>query len=702
MPARREQSGAPPGRSRRVAPPLSELLEHAPDMVIVTDRNGLVIAANRAARRFTGYTARHVRRGVSLGDILSPADYQAALHFTERAFNGEALPDDVEQDVTLRDGKRHRMRLRAHVLCRWGRPYALQTLARDLAEPEDETAVFLASLVLTSEALLTARTLTDLTRVICEETQRVLHVDGAYLWLRQGEQLVGQAAVGRGSERFVGWSVPVAGSWVGELYASPAIAIINDFASSSLAGEEASAFAVQSLLAIPLRGNDAPLGLLACTDCTDPARFDDAQRERALVLGAQIAVAVESGLARERETEEGQVSRALLSVARAIRESREEADLLREITHSARDVIGCDWALVSLWDAAKEVAHVAAVAGWSAQAEEEVKLVDFRRADFAEIERALTHETLEVREPTPAHADLFRRWQASSYLSVPMVRGNALIGALLVGYRERRGPFSSRERRVAEGIAAQAAVAVENARLIHDLRRANDLKSEFLSTMSHELRTPLGAILGYAELMRDAALGPLDHEQEWALDRLLLNGRSLLELINMTLDLNRLESGRITLKPSEFSLGELTVELEEEFAMQANARGVSLVWPGINGMPPVRTDRAKLKLVVRNLVDNALKFTPAGTVTVGVRVDPEREHCLISVRDTGIGIAAGDIPAIFEMFRQLDGTRPAARGVGLGLYLVRRYTELLGGTVTVDSAPGRGSTFTIDFPRALG
>ncbi len=701
MPARREQSGATPGRSRRVAPPLSELLEHAPDMVVVTDRNGWVIAFNRAARRFTGYTTRHLRRGVSIGDILAPDDYQAALRFTEQAFNGEPLPEEMEVDVTLRDGKRHRMQIRVHVLRRWGRPYAVQTLARDLAEPEDETAVFLASLVLTAEALLTASTFDDLVRVICDEAQRVLHVDGAYLWLRRGQELVGRAGVGRAAEQFVGWRLPLDGSWVGRLYASSGVTQVNDFPHSTFAGEQSNAFGVEALLAVPLRGTETPLGLLVCTDCAHPGRFDEAQRERALIFGAQVTVALESALAREREVEEGQVSRALLSVARAIRESREEADLLREITRSACEVLGCDWALVSLWDAAKEVARIAATAGFPPEIEEEMKLVDFRRADFVEIELALDHQTNEVTEPTPAHADLFQRWQVSSYLAVPMTRGNALLGSLLVGYRQRRGPFPARERRVAEGIAAQAKVAVENARLIHDLRKANELKSEFLSTMSHELRTPLGAILGYAELMRDEALGPLGHEQEWALDRVLLNGRSLLELINMTLDLNRLESGRVTVRPSEFTFDELAKELQSEFAMQAAARGVTLEWPDTNGMAPLCTDRAKLKLVVRNLVDNALKFTPAGTVTVSVQDDPETEHCAISVRDTGIGIAAADIPSIFEMFRQLESTRPAARGVGLGLYLVRRYTELMGGKVRVESTPGGGSTFTVDLPRSL-
>src|SRR5262249_14955878 len=155
------------------------------------------------------------------------------------------------------------------------------------------------------------------------------------------------------------------------------------------------------------------------------------------------------------------------------------------------------------------------------------------------------------------------------------------------------------------GIAAQAAVAVQNSRLIEDLRRANALKSEFLGTMSHELRTPLSAILGYTELMREGAMGSVGDEQVDALDRILANGRALLELISMTIDANRLEAGRIAVEPSEFTFDALIDELRGEFAVRAAELAVQVQWPAPSAELALRTDRGKLKVILRNLIDNA-------------------------------------------------------------------------------------------------
>ena len=142
-------------------------------------------------------------------------------------------------------------------------------------------------------------------------------------------------------------------------------------------------------------------------------------------------------------------------------------------------------------------------------------------------------------------------------------------------------------------------------------------------------------------------------------------------------------------------------ELRNEFGLRA-CEGVALAWPEHLNVPPLRTDHGKLKAVLRNLIDNALKFTPHGAVTISVRSAHEDERVWLSVRDTGVGIPSNAIPLIFEMFQQLDGSQPAARsGVGLGLYVVRRYTEILGGKVTVESTPGEGSTFSVDIPRVL-
>jgi PAS domain S-box-containing protein len=680
--------------------PFTDLFEQAIDIVLLNDRDGRIVAANRAAREFGGYSEADVQQGVYLRDVLPAADCEAAMLLTQRALDGELIPEVYEREAVLHDGNRRLLELRSNVLRRPGQPPLLQTIGRDITEKREAEA-FQGSLLQVSQALLTAQRLDELGRVICEEASRVLSVDGAYLWLRDGEDLVGCAAAGRMAKAFIGMRRPVADSLIGQIYRSPDVLIVNDFP-HSLYNAQAPGLGVQAMLAVPLHRTDIPVGVLVFTDNTNPRRFTAALRTRALIFGAQTTVAIESALAREREEEEGRISAALLHVTRAIRELLDAGDVLREIARSTRAELQCDWTLVTLRDPASGVMRVATSAGMGPEIADELRLIEVQPADAEELRGLLEHRSVEVREPTAAAAPLYRRWGISSYLAAPMIRANHLSGAIVVGFRSRRGPFSVRERLITEGIAAQAAAAVDNARLVEDLRRANDLKSEFLGTMSHELRTPLNAILGYAQLLRDGIMGPIASEQAEALDRVVINGYGLLDLINTTLDVNRLEAGRVTIHPSVFTLEQLLEEVRNEFGVRVPAN-VMLTWPAHVDLPPLCTDHGKLKAVVRNLVDNALKFTPGGRVTVGVRAVRERERVRLSVQDTGVGIPAHAIPSIFEMFQQVDGVQSASRtGVGLGLYVVRRYVELLGGKITVESEPGVGSTFTVDIPSSLG
>jgi PAS domain S-box-containing protein len=696
-PASRRRSGA-----GTAAPLFSELFENASDLIVINDRDGRLVAANRAAREFGGYTQDDIERGLSLSDVMPPHEVEAVMVVTQRALDGLPIPEVYEREVVRCDGVRRFVELRSNALRRRGHPWAVQTIGRDVTE-QREAVAFQASLLQTSQALLTAQSVDEIGRVICEEASRVLHVDGAYLWLRRGDEVIGCAAAGPNADAFIGSRRASSDTLVGRICGADDVdvLVVNDFPRSLYAAERERTVGVQALLAVPLRRSGPPVGVLIFTDSHNPRRFTRVLHERAMIFGAQITVAIESALAREREEEEGYISAALLRVARDIRESLEAAAVLPQIARSAREVLQCDWTAVALWDAAASALRVTMTEGWSAEAAEELQLIEFRPGNLGAVNALMARRTVEIPEPR-GRLELFRRWDMSSLLAVPMVRSGRVVGALAVGFRTRRGAFSTRERRIAEGIAAQAAVAVENARLVEDLRRANRLKSEFLGTVSHELRTPLSAILGYTELLQEGLMGPLLGEQSEALERILVNGRGLLELINMTLDANRLEAGRAVVEPSECSLADIFTELRSEFDARAATDGIALIWPE---QPAVAllTDRAKLKVIVRNLVDNALKFTPHGSVTVGVSNTAGGERLRLSVQDTGIGIPADHLSTVFEMFRQLGAARWSARaGVGLGLHLVRRYAELLGGEVAVQSTPGEGSTFRIDIPTRLG
>ncbi|MCC6850151.1 MAG: PAS domain S-box protein [Deltaproteobacteria bacterium] len=223
-------------------------------------------------------------------------------------------------------------------------------------------------------------------------------------------------------------------------------------------------------------------------------------------------------------------------------------------------------------------------------------------------------------------------------------------------------------------------------------------KSEFVATMSHELRTPLNVILGYVDILRDAGMGPVNDEQHQTLGRVHESALQLLELIDATLAIGRLDAGREVVRLEPVDVGALFAEVAASLAPLVPA-GVTLRTAHDLGDRRPRLDRVKLATIVRNLLGNALKFTDSGVVEVAMRA--AGTDVVLEVRDTGIGMRSDELPLIFEMFRQGDGSSTRRYGgVGLGLHIVKRFTDLLGGTIGVASEPGLGTTFTVRLPSA--
>lgn len=225
---------------------------------------------------------------------------------------------------------------------------------------------------------------------------------------------------------------------------------------------------------------------------------------------------------------------------------------------------------------------------------------------------------------------------------------------------------------------------------------ASRLKSDFLSIVSHELRTPLISIIGYNDLLIDGIAGKLTEEQIDALKKIDNNSKKLLELINAMLDLSQLDAKSVELK--EIKVSDLLEEVESETKSLQVESGLNFIWKIETDLPLIRADPARLKVVLKSLISNAVKFTEKGSMIV----DAHRKYdgVEVSVSDTGIGIAPEDLPVIFEPFRQIES--PLTRqhgGVGLGLYVVKRLVEPLGGTIKVDSEKGAGSTFRVWIPK---
>jgi signal transduction histidine kinase len=232
-----------------------------------------------------------------------------------------------------------------------------------------------------------------------------------------------------------------------------------------------------------------------------------------------------------------------------------------------------------------------------------------------------------------------------------------------------------------------------------DLELANRHKSEFLANMSHELRTPLNAIIGFSEVLADEMFGTLNAKQmEYARD-IHGSGHHLLTLINDILDLSKIEAGRLELEPAEFDVGAAIANAATLVRERCQRQGLRLCIAVAPGLPTWVADPRRFKQILVNLLSNAVKFTPSGgSVTVHARIGGDR--LVVAVTDTGIGIREADLPLIFQPFRQVgtDGARKA-EGTGLGLSLVRSLVEIQGGSLTVQSQPGSGSTFEIRLPK---
>ena len=249
-------------------------------------------------------------------------------------------------------------------------------------------------------------------------------------------------------------------------------------------------------------------------------------------------------------------------------------------------------------------------------------------------------------------------------------------------------------------IRATSELAERNTRLewqSRELEKASRLKSEFLANMSHELRTPINALLGYTALMQERIYGDLTEKQHTALEKIRGASRHLLELINDILDLSKIEAGKMQVHLEDVRLQEIGVEVSQTVEPMVSSKGLRFVRDLEPELPAIRTDRTKIRQIVLNLLSNAIKFTHEGSITL--RVAGSGSMVRITVQDTGIGISPDNLQSIFEEFRQVDGSHTREYGgTGLGLSITKKLIDLLGGRITVASAPGKGSSFNVELP----
>ncbi|HJT90565.1 MAG TPA: GAF domain-containing protein [Mycobacterium sp.] len=462
----------------------------------------------------------------------------------------------------------------------------------------------------------------------------------------------------------------------------------------------------RTLLSTPMILQDEVVGVLSMWR-TDVAPFDERERELLEEFAAQGAIALRlESRGAELASKVGQLE-ALREVGEAIGSSLDLDEVLDQIVTNAVRLTGTDGGSIMEYDEAGDCFHVRAACGSSPELLEQLRAITIHRASTLVGQTALENRPREVPDLAQAeldpHLDVLFRDGWRSVLAVPMLRGDKIVGVLVIR-RRSTGTFPPDMTELLQTFASQSALAIVNARLFRELQTktkeleiASHHKSEFLASMSHELRTPLNAVIGFSEVLLDRMFGELNERQDEYLHDILNSGRHLLELLNEILDLSKVEAGQMVLEPSTFRVASA---LEYSLAMvreRATLHAITVTVEVGEDVDTIDADELKFKQVVLNLVSNAVKFTPDGG-SVSVRAYRNGTELVVTVTDTGIGIPPEDHERIFESFQQGRRGAPKEEGTGLGLTLSRRIVGLMGGRIWLESTPGVGSTFGISIP----
>jgi signal transduction histidine kinase/ActR/RegA family two-component response regulator len=441
---------------------------------------------------------------------------------------------------------------------------------------------------------------------------------------------------------------------------------------------------------------DRDFGVIAAyADASRP--FTPTEVEFMEAIARLLAIAAGREYGERALFEEMQLSTVLAHVGRELMACVDVSILLERTCQLSAQALRCDHSMTWLRRPGEAGLRAVAATELSRVQKETLEgLVLPADAFTALAEDLARREGLRLVVPSERHptvSALLARSGTATAIVAPLHEGDTVVGLQVSGHRAPGAEPGPQDERLAHGIAQLASMALMNARVFEELERASALKSEFVSTMSHELRTPLNIVIGYTDMLRDAATV---EEQAPLLTQIRKASHELLELIDGTLNLNRLAAGGDVARFAPVVLSDLWQELAADFGALTARSEVEVRWQSVDGLE-VHTDRRKLKIVLKNLVGNALKFTPRGEVVAAC--ERVGDYCRFTVRDTGIGIPADAIPHVFDMFRQVDSSETRSYGgAGLGLYIVKSLLTQLGGQVQVESVMGQGTIFTVVLP----
>jgi signal transduction histidine kinase len=475
----------------------------------------------------------------------------------------------------------------------------------------------------------------------------------------------------------------------------------------------------RTLMSFPLRSKTRALGTINFLSRTPRSLLP---RDRVLLLSManQICVALENAKLFEQTVAGAKEISALYDVTKTVNQSLDLTVVLQEVIEKFNDIFRFHSTRIYLAD--PHTGNLNLQASYSMDGKGNERVRSFGRGEgiigkVADSGEPMIFEDLRT-DPRYQQLSSSRntRDTGNAFLAIfPIMAKFKTVGTILCNGRAARR-LTPGETQLITSMAAQIGVAVENARLYSEtkqktleLEKANTemeeayrAKGDFLAAMSHELRTPLNVIIGNADLCRDGFFGDLSAKQRLAIDKILRYSRILLKLISDVLTLTKIEAKKMSLDVSTFEIGEVIEQLES-YVEQLNHNGrVTISWSVAAKLPPLTTDALKLEEILQNLIGNAYKFTPSGSIEIRVRDLAQERRVEFAVADTGIGIKPDDLDKIFDEFHQLEEAHTGSYfGVGLGLSIIKKYLDLMKGDIRVKSTPGAGSTFTFTLPYSL-